>query len=168
MSNSSEPPARSGIARPGPGLLFAFGNLFRGDDGIGPRLVGELQAASYENGFEAFDLGNDGLKFLALLENRRGPVLLLDCALFDGEPGDSRFIIPSDVRERAVPAGLSTHEGDVLCLARTALDLYPELRTLSIYAIRGARFEFKTDLSPEVTGGIPRYKTDILRYFREN
>ncbi|UCF96975.1 MAG: hydrogenase maturation protease [Spirochaetaceae bacterium] len=85
-------------------VIVGVGNTLRGDDGLGPAFVEQLQD---KVDVPCINAGN-------ALENHLGPiirerpdtVLLVDAVHLNLDPGDARIVDPS----RIVHAGLSTHD----------------------------------------------------------
>lgn len=104
---------------PAPVLVVGVGNVLLGDDGVGVFLARELSLRPLEPGVEVVDGGTLGLGLLALLEGRKG-LVLLDAVRGDGEPGQLHWVrwpLPASWARRR---GLSPHEGSAWELLATA------------------------------------------------
>jgi len=109
-------------------LILGLGNPLRRDDGIGPRVIEELQARGLPEGVTALDGGTGGLDILRVIEGW-DDVVIIDAADVDagrGEiaPGEFVRFTPNEAHLGESPHAFSLHHAglaEVLALAR-ALD----------------------------------------------
>lgn len=121
-------------------VVAALGNAWRGDDGLGPRVL-ELLGHGCQ-------LGDDLTELLSLFEARPQEVILVDAIRAELAPGTILAWHPEEAQAGA--ARLSSHGLDlqqVLQLAR-ALGCLP--RTLTVVGVVGRDFSVGAPLSPEV------------------
>lgn len=127
--------------------VIGYGNLLRGDDGVGPA-VAELMAARHP-----------GLRTLAI------PMLVPELA---AELADATVVVFVDAREGATPGGVRTQWltaagtmgafGHLLspgALVALALLLYGRCADAFQVTVDAAQFEVGSPLSPAVTQAIP-------------
>ncbi|MGD2142978.1 MAG: hydrogenase maturation protease [Anaerolineae bacterium] len=141
-------------------LILGLGNPLRGDDGVGPRVVEELNRRGLPDGVIAVDGGTGGLDLFRLLE-RRKRVVIVDAADLGREPGqfarltrDQMRLVMSDQRFSLHHAGL----GEVLDLA-DALEL--ALPEMVIFGVQPAEINWGEGLTPAVEAAVPAL-TDAL------
>ena len=125
-------------------VVIALGNALMGDEGVGPRILQELEAPP---GVELVDHGTNGFAVLHSISGKRKAVFI-DCAYMGKEPGSIQRFRPDEVRDRKVLLPASQHQGDLLQtldLARTQ-GLCPG--EVVIYGIEPARIEPGLGLTP--------------------
>jgi hydrogenase maturation protease len=95
-------------------VLIGLGNPLMSDEGIGVRLVTEIQSRHIApEDVEVLDLGTDGMAIMHAIAGRRKAVFV-DCALMGEDPGTIRRFTADEVVSRKVQTRLSLHEGDLL------------------------------------------------------
>lgn len=139
-------------------LFIGVGNLWRRDDGVGPRLA----AALARLGRQAVAHAGDGAGLIGLFEGRRR-VVLLDATAAGLPPGSATRL---DAAAGPVPALTfrnSTHRFGLAEAVETArhLGLLPE--ELVIHGIEGADFAPGQGLSPAVARAAGRLLSSIAR-----
>jgi hydrogenase maturation protease len=130
-------------------LILGLGNPLRGDDGVGARVVEELNRRDLPDGVTALDGGTGGLDLLRLLE-RWKHVVIVDAADVGREPGEYVRFTPDQVRLVGADKALSLHNAglrEVLTLA-DALDL--DLPEMVIFGVQPAETGWREGLSPPV------------------
>jgi hydrogenase maturation protease len=135
-------------------LILGLGNPLLGDEGIGMRIIEELEGQRLPDDVMVLQGGTAGLDLLGLMEGYRR-VIVIDAADMGRPSGHVTRFTPSDVRFKTADALLSPHQmgvGEVLALAET-LDL--PLPELVIIGIQPGRIEAGAGLSPEVENAIP-------------
>ena len=159
----------SALPVPDPGhapvVVVGLGNPLLRDEGIGIRLLHELEDRAKEfPRCEFLDLGTGGLELLHAMRGRRNAVLI-DCAFMGAEPGDMKRFTPNEVRSHK-PAGTSAHQLDVLHL----LDLLEALNeapdAVVIYGIEPRDIAPGTELSPQLECRLPEYAAALERELR--
>jgi hydrogenase maturation protease len=105
-------------------IVLGLGNVLMGDEGIGVRIVQELESTCGPRfpQVDFVDAGVGGMRLLHRIAGRRRAVFI-DCARMDAEPGTIRRFTPDQVRTRKGLAHQSLHEADLL----TILDLSRQL-----------------------------------------
>lgn len=132
-------------------LVIAVGNVFRGDDGVGPELAGRVRALDLPRVTVADALGDVGLIDAWAGHDR---VILLDAVHSGAAPGT---VIRRDLLAAPLPRDwfrLSSHQlgvADAVELARRLHKLPPHLVFIGI---EGERFESGVGLSPRVAAAL--------------
>ena len=132
-------------------LVIAVGNVFRGDDGVGPELAGRVRALDLPRVAVVEALGDVGL-----IDTWSGHdnVILLDAVQSGAAPGT---VIRRDLVAGPLPRDwlrLSSHQlglADAVELARTMRALP---RHLVFVGIEGERFDTGIGLSPRVAAAL--------------
>lgn len=143
-------------------LILGLGNPLRGDDGIGPRLVAELNRRGLPDGVMAVDGGVRGLDLLHLLEGW-DRVIIVDAAEMGRRPGEVVRFTPQEAYLAQATGSLSIHQtglADVLALAQA---LGQPLPPIVIFGVQPERIEWGERLSPAVEEAIPFLVDAILK-----
>jgi len=136
-------------------LILGLGNPLLGDEGIGVRVVEELQGLKLPEGVDVAEGGTAGLGLIGLMEGYQR-VIVVDAADMGRPPGSVVRFTPAEVHLKTVETLLSPHQiglGEVVTLADT-LELAPD--ELVIIGVQPKRVEMGTGLSPEVERAIPQ------------
>ena len=132
-------------------LVIAIGNVFRGDDGVGPELAGRVRALDLPRVAVVEALGDVGLIDAWTGHDR---VILLDAVQSGAAPGT---LIRRDLGAAPLPRdwfGLSSHQlgvADAVELARTMRQLP---KRLVFVGIEGERFDSGVGLTPRVAAAL--------------
>jgi hydrogenase maturation protease len=151
-------------------LVVGLGNPLRGDDGIGPRVVEQLNRRGLPVEVEALDVGSAGLGLLDLLEEPRsagggGPrrVIIVDAADVGLEAGQFARFTPEQVELMGAAEGAGSHQAglaEVLALARALEHPLPEI---VIFGVQPGSLEWGTGLTSKVEAAIPLLVGAVLR-----
>ena len=142
-------------------LVVGLGNLLRGDDGVGVRVIQTLVAEALPEGVEVAEGGTQGLGLVSLMEGWRR-VILVDAANVDLPPGEFVRFTPQEARLLGGDQHISIHNAglrDALLLAET-LNLLPD--EIVIYGMQPANLDWDDDLSPQVEAAMPELVRAIL------
>ena len=148
-------------------LILGLGNPLRKDDGIGPRVIEELEARGLPEGVVTLDGGTGGLDLLRVLEEW-DDVVVVDAADMDESTGGraaGEFVRfnPMQVELSESRDGLSLHHAglaEVLALAR-ALDR--PLPSIVIIGVQPRDIGWGEGLSEEVEAQLPALLDAVLQ-----
>lgn len=140
--------------------IIGMGNPLMSDEGIGVRVVAELQRTTLSEVADVLDLGTSGMKVLHELEGRDA-VIFVDCAVMGAEPGTIVRFTPDDVETRKVQPRLSLHEGDLLNTLALARRLGTCPEQVVIFGIEPKSIELGECLSPELAQHLDEYAAAI-------
>ncbi len=115
--------------------IVGLGNYAKNDDGIGLRIVEYIVDNNLDNGFEAIEIANDGMRLLTYFTNSTEKIILVDCALIGKKPGEHLLFPYDSIQTQKEVGNISTHEGDIVKLVELAKELdypIPELQILAI------------------------------------
>ena len=138
-----------------PILVLGVGNVLLGDDGVGPRLVKELQGLyANEESVECIDGGTQGLALIGYLGGRQSLVVL--DALADGRnAGEVSVLDYAALCEYRVTHSATAHEsnaGELLATAQLLGDL-PE--RVFLVGVAPERIQTELGLSESVSKSLP-------------
>ena len=142
-------------------LILGLGNPLLGDEGVGVRVIQELNELELLDGVVAIEGGTTGLGLISLMEGYQR-VIIVDAADMGHPPGRVVRFTPSEAQFETAQGPLSLHQiglGEVLSLAN-ALEIVPA--ELVIVGIQPKRIEAEVGLSREVEEAIPQIVKMIL------
>ena len=143
-------------------LVIGLGNPLRGDDGVGPRVVQELNRRGLPEGVIALDVGTGGLDLLRVLEGSKH-VVLVDAADVGREPGQFVRFRPDQARLVCAGDRLSLHHaglGEVLALADALGRALPEI---VVFGVQPAQVDWGEGLSHAVEAVLPSLIDEVLK-----
>jgi len=135
--------------------IIGFGNKYRSDDGIGIRIVEELEKLDYFKNIEIIDGGTSGTDLIFLIKGC-SKIIIIDAIDAGQNVGDVVNIQISDVEEfiKRDYKSLSLHDlnlADILKLIK-ALKINADI---SIIGVKPKKIDFGDRLSPEIEEKIP-------------
>ncbi|MDP6470361.1 MAG: hydrogenase maturation protease [Pseudomonadales bacterium] len=146
--------------------LLGLGNYAMGDDSVGLRIVEHIAEQGLEDGFEAIEVGNNGMLVLTYFREDTELILVVDAVQFGGEPGEFTVFAPDDVETHKVTSGISTHEGDILKLIELAKQIDQPIPPIKILAIQPASMGADEGLSPGLDTNFQEYVLAALHEMR--
>jgi hydrogenase maturation protease len=147
-------------------LVVGLGNLLRGDDGVGVRVVQSLATQELPVGVELADGGTQGLELVNLMEGWQR-VILVDAANVGQDHGQFVRFGLEEVRLLGSNEQISVHAAglrDALLLAQV-LGVLPE--EVIIYGVQPASLDWDAGLSPQVEAAVPEIARCILNELYE-
>jgi hydrogenase maturation protease len=151
----------SSRSRPSSVLILGLGNLLRGDDGIGPRLIEELNRRGLPKGITALDGGTAGFDLLNMLEGYER-VVIVDAAEIGQEPGQFVRFTPGEVRLAGSTDTLSLHHAGLAEALALAEALGQPLPEIVIFGVQPAQIEWGEKLTPAVEAVLPDLVETVL------
>lgn len=133
-------------------LVAGMGNLLRGDDGFGIRVIRKLAGMTLPPGVEVYEAGGAGIALAQKLMDGYDACIVADAAAAPGLPGTLHRFEP---REFAVPVEIGMHGLDpskVFVLAK-AMGALPE-RVIVIGCVPRETEELRDALSPPVAAAV--------------
>lgn len=152
---------------PSPILILGLGNPLRGDDGIGPRVVEELNRRGLPEGVTALDGGTGGLDLLNVLEGRER-VVIVDAAEIGREPGQFVRFTPDEMRLTRSTETFSSHHAGLAEALALAEALGRPLPEIVILGVQPAAMEWREGLSPAVEATLPAVVEALLEIVMSN
>lgn len=135
--------------------IFAVGNSFYGDDGVGVAVLERIREAEIFPGADLFDAHTDALALL----DRFSPGelnVIIDAAEMGLQPGEVAAFRPQEVRVKIQSDHLSMHGfglGETFAMAEQ-LGTMPE--QVLVVGVQPARIEINQGLSEPVAAAVPR------------
>ena len=133
--------------------VIGLGNILRGDDGIGPVIIQNLQKSGKSHQIHLIDAGSDAFTILDHLLGSE-PVLILDCARMGKEPGTVQKILTKDAKLLPGNLGMSLHGYSLAEVWQIALSMGVE-NNLAVIGIEPDSVVFNSGLSEAVKKSIP-------------
>lgn len=128
--------------------IIGIGNYGMADDGVGLRVVEHIVQNGLEEGFEAVDIADEGMRLLFYLGPETEKIVIIDAVDMGLAAGDYRLFEPKEVETVKRTSGLTTHEGDVLKVLEFAGTLGYSIPPLVILGIQPGKMEPGMELSP--------------------
>jgi len=153
----------SGIA------VIGCGNLARGDDGVGPRVVRALsqRALGSDPRVRLLDAGTDGMAVMFAARGCRR-LIVIDAARSGAPPG-AVFEVPGrELENRAAPA-LTLHDFRWDHALHAGRRLYGEAfpAEVTVLLVEAASTDFSLELSPAVADAVHKVADRVERLVRE-
>ncbi len=143
-----------------PILVLGIGNILLRDEGVGVRVIEQMQKMEFPNRVELVDGGTAGADLLDVLADRQ-KVIVIDAVQSDCKPGTVlRFTADDLVRPDGV--GMSLHElglGEALTMNRQ-LGCAPE--DVVVFGIEPKNIECGLELSAEIAASVPEIVELVL------
>ena len=127
--------------------VIGLGNYARNDDGIGLRVVEYIVDNNLDDGFQAIEIGNDGMSLLTYFNESTEKILIVDCALMGKTPGEFLVFPYDDITTKKEVGNISTHEGDIIKLVELGVELEYPIPEILILAIEPDSLEMDMALS---------------------
>ncbi len=145
--------------------IVALGHPFRGDDGVGLRVLERLKGdPRLSPEVDLIDAAGSSLKALHALSGRR-KVLFIDCAAMGEKPGACRRFLPDEASSRKANPHLSLHEGDLFETLEAAKTLGDTAEEVVILGIEPKTVEMGSTLSPELETRLEEYASSAIAEF---
>jgi hydrogenase maturation protease len=161
-------------------LVLGLGNPLRRDDGVGPRVIRELEGRGLPEGVAALDGGTGGLDLLQVIEGWERVVIVDAADLSRGSggfavgraapgrlaPGQFIRFTPDEAHLVGTAEHFSFHHAglaEVLALAR-ALDR--PLPSIVVFGVQPEDVGWGEGLSPDVEAGLPDLIDAVLEEVR--
>jgi hydrogenase maturation protease len=146
-------------------IIIGVGNLYRSDDGIGIRLIQELQKTMLPPHVDLLDGGTDGLSLLNYMEGYK-EALILDAVNMGKSTGDSIFLTEKEMKLKSFQSSLSTHGfgvAEVLTLAKTINTPC----SITVFGIQPSITTYGKILSSELENNISNYISSLEEFIHQ-
>ena len=140
--------------------IIGIGNPMMADDGIGPRLVVELEGSV--RGVDLIDMGTGGMQLVHVLAGYDS-VLIIDSADMDLTPGQFRIFSPEDVVSLKETRAYSLHDWDLLRSIEISRNLGEAPTRILIFAVQPRSLDMRDGLSHELESRIPSYVEEVWK-----
>jgi hydrogenase maturation protease len=143
-------------------LVLGLGNPLQGDDGVGIRVVEELERRQLPDHVEVMDGGTPGVGLINLMEGR-SRVVIVDAAEMDRAPGEVVRFRVEDVKLTGSSARFSLHRSGVAEALALAEALGVPLPEIVVYGVQPAQVGWGEGLSSETAAAIPALVETIIQ-----
>ncbi|MDP3730588.1 MAG: hydrogenase 3 maturation endopeptidase HyCI [Candidatus Omnitrophota bacterium] len=135
--------------------IIGIGNIMRGDDGFGPKLIESLKKKNTKANL--FDCGTVPENYIfPILNTSCDTVILVDAADLKSEPGSMKILMLGELSG----AGLSTHNASIRLFTDLLMTGKDDLNIFAV-TIQPESIEFGEALSPEAKEGVDKL-TDMF------
>lgn len=147
-------------------LILGVGNIYRGDDGIGPRVIEKLKSQLLsdtpvsDTNWDIIDGGIDGLALLDIIQ-QYSKAIIIDAVNMNEPPGTIKIFTPGEAKILIHSDALSTHGfglAEVLALSQQ-LDIKTKIQ---IIGIQPQNIEWSETLTPKIASKID----DVIEWIR--
>jgi len=132
--------------------VLGIGNVLRGDDGIGVRVVERLLSEGVPVGIEVYDMGTAGLD-LALVVDDVEHIVIVDAVRLNATPGTVRWFRHDEMMTEEHCTMRSSH-GLGIAQAISLAEHLGARPTFWICGIQPASIDYSLELSQEVSCGV--------------
>jgi hydrogenase maturation protease len=143
--------------------IIGVGNEMRGDDGIGPVIVAELQLQKWDQVLGLFSVGLDLFSMLELIKDY-DKAIIIDALALNQTPGKIH-IIPWNSAAALNDQVLSLHDLELLSLLRWAS--YRTNILITVLGIEIYSVDWKIGLSPQLQRKLPSIVAQIIPFIGE-
>jgi len=147
-------------------LVLGLGNPLQRDDGVGIRVVEELERREWPPHVEIMDGGTPGVGLINLMEGR-ARVVIIDAAEMGRPPGEIVRFRAEDVTLTGSAERFSLHRSGVADAFALARSLNLSLPEIVVYGVQPAHVGWGEELSAEVAAAIPGLVETIIRETQE-
>jgi hydrogenase maturation protease len=133
--------------------VIGVGNACRGDDGIGPLVVGRLLERELPPGVCVSTHDGETMSLLAAWEDS-DTIIVIDAVDCGAPPGTVVCLDGEDVRPTSGLLAGSSHALGVAHAILLARALGRSPKTLIVFGVQGEQFALSSDLSPSVRGAV--------------
>jgi len=140
--------------------IIGIGNPVMADDGIGPRLVSELEGSDLSA--DLIDMGTGGMQLVHVLA-RYDSVLIIDSADMGLAPGEWRTFTPEEVVSLKETRAYSLHDWDLMRSIEISRQLGEAPARILIFAVQPASLEMRQGLSHELESRIQSCLAEVRK-----
>ncbi len=134
--------------------IFAVGNSFYGDDGVGAAVLERIRESDAFPGAKLVDIHTDALSLIDELELNELNVVI-DAADMGLDPGDAMGFRPSEVKMKIRSDHLSMHGFGLAEAFGLAVELGRMPRKVLIVGVQPERIEINQGLTESVAAAVP-------------
>lgn len=134
-------------------LVLGLGNVLLNDEGIGVRVVNEMEKLDLPENVDVLDGGTGGFVLLSLFQEYQ-TMIIIDATLNDAKPGSIKVLEPKFSAD--FPKSMSTHELGMKDMIESAmlLEKVPKLFLVAVTVFPQQEMDMK--VTPELEKQIPR------------
>ena len=142
-------------------IVLGIGNLLKGDDGVGVRIIEALNRRALPEGVECVDGGTGGPTLVTCFEGAAA-LVIVDAVNLRAPPGTVRAFSLEEVEAGASRAPFSLHEVGILPMLELARELNRLPPVVRIVGVQPQRFDGGDRLSAAVEAAVPEAVTLVV------
>lgn len=146
--------------------IIGLGNVLRGDDGIGPRILEELSQSDYRDSMILIDAAADAFIVLEYLREKE-PVIIIDCAMMGRDAGDVVSFEAGETHFKEMDKLISLHGFGLSEIYRLAREIGP-VAPCKVIGIEPESIEFNTGISETVLNSMPEVINLVIEEIKKN
>jgi len=148
--------------------LLGLGTPLRRDDGIGIRILKEIQKSAHEaiKGVDCIDGGTGGFSLLHLISQYE-VVIVLDAVYYGGKPGQVHLFSEDEIKSVKEPCWSSTHGLDFLDVLRMAREIDTKPKTVYVIGIQPYTVSTGNSLSPVIEQQLTHILNTVLSMLQQ-
>lgn len=143
--------------------IIGVGSWINGDDAIGLYLAEEIYKRNKEKDLEIVLINQDLISILFYLNEDAEKILIIDALKCGIAPGDFKIFSLNEVEDIKEIDGFSTHEGNLLALLKTIINLKNINLNIKIMGIEPFSFENKGEISEVLKNKLNIYIDEALK-----
>jgi len=136
-------------------VVLGIGNLLKGDDGVGVRVIEALAARPLPAGVECIDGGTGGPTLMVHVEGARA-LVIVDAVNLSAAPGAVRAFSLDEIEDTGGLACVSLHDVGILPMLELARGLGTLPPVVRIVGVQPERLDLGDRLSPAVEAAVSR------------
>ncbi len=130
--------------------VLGIGNILMQDEGVGVRLLEEIQQRrTWPESIEFVDGGAGGLNLLNVIESAQ-KMVVFDAAEMKLAPGEFRIITPAQVVDEPMDHRISMHDEPLTETLKLCEQFSHRPDTIKILVVQPASIDFGTKLTPTI------------------
>ena len=134
-------------------VILGIGNLLKGDDGVGIRVIEALEQRDLSDGVECIDGGTGGPTLMVHFEGA-GALIIVDAVNLDAEPGTVRVFGLDEIEPDPGDLPLSVHDINILPMLELSRKLNQLPPVVRIIGIQPERFDIGDRLTDAVQAAV--------------
>jgi len=144
-------------------IIIGYGNTFRGDDGVGVKVIQKFEKMNLPEHIKIIDGGIRGIDELMNIEEFE-KLIIIDSVISGGKEGALYRMTPAALPE-IEDAGLTTHGPSWISFLKSKVESDDKDRWSNVvfYGIEIKNTMIGTELSPMIAHKIPDYINSILK-----
>ena len=141
-------------------LVMGIGNILMGDEGVGVRVIQEMEKVSWPDHIRLLDGGTGGFHLLQYLQENEH-VIMVDATMDGKAPGSISVLHPKFSSD--FPSALTAHDIGLKDLIESVIltDQMPEI-TLVTILISDVQY-MRLELSPDVESSVPEVISTVSK-----
>ncbi|MFI4912168.1 MAG: HyaD/HybD family hydrogenase maturation endopeptidase [Sedimentisphaeraceae bacterium JB056] len=145
-----------------PILVLGIGNILLSDEGVGVKVVYEMQNKELPSGVELYDGGTAGADLLDVIANRK-KVIVVDAIEGDYKPGTIVKFALDDIEQAKITWLGSLHDVNIKDTFEMTKLLGCRPQEITCVGIKPASIECGTELTPQIKEAIPHLVNCVFK-----